>query len=276
MDIIFGHPTWSYLITKCVDVERAGGNKTPEEVIREDGTLDDTFGIIRWGSYVKEKQVARVQTTAQHMLSTSSIIEPTIVIAFKQAGGKHDEVTLKRAIDQHDIPEIECFDRGVTQDKLYQSKCDDDEVDEHDKFIEIHEDAPKGQLDELYRAYLLQFVSKELMSLPVKAKDIMSNHDPNNSSEILLFDAIERVGYLVYAFEQLRHGHRQIAVDTLNFQGPHLDRLANKLPGLADLLWSSDISQTCLEYVQDMAIDYPNLLEHNKEVWVPEQCPNAL
>jgi hypothetical protein len=51
----------------------------------------------------------------------------------------------------------------------------------------------------------------------------------------------------------------QILVDTLNLEGPHLDRLSGSLNGFLGEFWPEEISRACCEYVEGRVEKSPNL-----------------
>lgn len=122
-----------------------------------------------------------------------------------------------------------------------------------------------------------QLVQKAVMShhcsmtkwLTKRRAGVMSHY---YDSEMLIFETIERLACLCYAFEQEQLGYPQVLVGTLNTEGPHLDRLAQQLTGFGDAYWSPAVSSACEEYVSDMAEDCLNPTRDvdQMNVWVSE------
>ncbi|MEX2515274.1 MAG: hypothetical protein WD335_04065 [Candidatus Paceibacterota bacterium] len=116
--------------------------------------------------------------------------------------------------------------------------------------------------------------------------------DQNNSStskDNLVVEAIERITCICYALEQQQlmqmndsQNADQIVVDTLNLEGPHLNRLATLLNGFTENFWPSHINQACCEYVEGRVELNPNLTFRGNGfttdpiAWEPEQLRKTI
>ncbi|MEX2368994.1 MAG: hypothetical protein WD552_01210 [Candidatus Paceibacterota bacterium] len=110
------------------------------------------------------------------------------------------------------------------------------------------------------------------------------NHDFSTPKEDLVVEAIMRITCLCYAFsqnllleEKSPGNSEQILVDTLNLEGPHLDRLSGSLNGFLKEFWPDEISRACCEFVEGRVEKTPNLTHKandfsgNPKVWEPVQ-----
>jgi|GEM_PF-1445989 hypothetical protein len=270
IDAIFNHRGWNHLVHTCRQLELTGS-----------GEITDEEGIRRWNTYEEKGQVFRKQTLAQHLVSSKAVVEPCIVISLRDELDI-DELIIARLNSNHDTGELLCFDRGENHDVVSHAKDRLESRREYDKFVNIHAGAPDVVFKELRKAYLLQFTDEDLTIFPLEVRDIMDQLREEYALEIMIFEAIERVGHVVYPLEQYFYGnvagedYRQILVDTLNFQGPHLDRIAEEIPAFRDLWWPKEIRQLCYSYVGEMTGEFKNLAEHSSDLWIPEQNPNAL
>ena len=77
-------------------------------------------------------------------------------------------------------------------------------------------------------------------------KKIMKKLAKENKTECLLFEAIEKLDYILYAIEQyLERGNRKILVQVVRNQSPHMDKLASEIPGFRENVWTGEFSGWC-------------------------------
>ena len=72
-----------------------------------------------------------------------------------------------------------------------------------------------------------------------------------NSREALVFEAVERFDYVLYALEQyLERGNEKILVQVLRNRVPRLDRLASCLNDFGKLIWTEKISDWARDFIK--------------------------
>jgi len=93
-----------------------------------------------------------------------------------------------------------------------------------------------------------------------------NSHGFSTPKEDLVVEAIIRIACLCHAFSQnlllkqkSPENSEQILVDTLNLEGPHLDRLSGSLNGFLKEFWSDEVSRACCEFVEGRVEKTPNL-----------------
>lgn len=188
--------------------------------------------VIRWKKYVRRG--SRRQNTLEHSYSIA-LFALWWFPHLRQYVTLNEELVLK-ALLVHDIGEGE-----VGADTLYIDKSHDGDLAECAAFFERFGDAVG---EEGREAYLLQFATKadqmpryrgELQRLAIRYP-----------TEILVFQAIEKFDYVLYALEQfLLRKQVKILVQTLRHQMWFFDRLAEELPGFRATLWTPDFATWC-------------------------------
>jgi hypothetical protein len=79
--------------------------------------------------------------------------------------------------------------------------------------------------------------------------------------EALLFDALERFDYVLYAWEQYQvNNNLWLLVGILLAQMPKLNALCETVPGFRNEFWTSDVRVQ----MQELVNDYPGLV---KDYW---------
>jgi len=186
-----------------------------EKILQESLRMEDS---IRWKKYVKRRE-AREENSLQHSYKASLLA--TIVIENEKKYSKEDfdSYLVLKATVLHDIGEIE------EKDTVYIDKTDEGDRREHSFFQRFTSALPKHIKEKMDIAYDLQNSRKPGFS---KVSDRIRNVYP---LEVNLFDAIERLGYVLFAYREFREGSPKIFVQTLRNQHSHLVRLAEELPG---------------------------------------------
>lgn len=190
--------------------------------------------VIRWSKYSNNNDEggARVQDSLQH--SYSLTILGKIVIYKLREYAVINESLLLTALLVHDHGEGE-----IKKDTLYIDKTVEGDVDEYIAFQKRYKALDSELYQEFERAFLLQFSLKNSTAFPESARSIMSNLAVQNRNECLIFDIIERLDYILYAFEQyVDRGNVKILVQTLRHQMSHLDRLSLDVTGLGEVIWT--------------------------------------
>lgn len=208
----------------------------PQQSLRE---------VPRWKKYVKRG--TRPQDTLQH--SYSFALFAVYIFARLRTHLEFDENFVLRAVLLHDLGEGE-----IKVDTLYIDKNHDADIAECDAFLHRFGNSFGKDGRE---AFLLQFAVKanRMASYEKELCEILRRRPV----EVLVFEAIERFDYLLYALEQwIKRGKVKILVQVLRNQAPHLSRLCAVLPDLREVLWTTDLekwSDAFLDLHQDKWIE---------------------
>jgi hypothetical protein len=140
----------------------------------------------------------------------------------------------------HDFGEAVHIESG--NDIAMPLKTDEHDRQEYEHFVQFLEGAyPDDEAfrDKMRRAFLLQFCLHGNGSLP---SNLMADLKAHHRIDALMFEAIERWGYFIYALEQYaRFQNADILRDVLLRNAKHYDRLSQELPGFADVIWTKDM-----------------------------------
>ncbi|MFZ1720722.1 MAG: hypothetical protein WAU28_05285 [Candidatus Moraniibacteriota bacterium] len=157
-----------------------------------------------------------------------------------------DESLLLTALLIHDHGEGE-----IKKDTLYIDKTVEGDVNEYIAFQKRYSSLDAGLYRDFERAFLLQFSLKNSTAFPESARSIMNNLAVQNRNECLVFDIIERLDYILYAFEQyVDRGNVKILVQTLRHQMSHLDRLSVDVTGFGEVIWTQDVRESFQVFLQ--------------------------
>ena len=216
----------------------------------------DLASIQRWGKFnvgdqglligkLEDCRVKRLQSVCHHAVEIGEICEVVIHLLASHlalAGLQLDWSLLRQAVRVHDFGEAVHVEAG--NDISMPLKTDDDDRQEYEHFVQFLD---KAYLDceefkaQMRRAFLLQFCLHGNGSLP---QDIMTDLKANHRTEALMFEAIERWGYLIYALEQYtRFQNVDIVRDVLIRNAPHYKRLSQDLPGFKEVLWTDNMKR---------------------------------
>ncbi len=185
--------------------------------------------VIRWSKYVKANPSLRRQSTVEHSWSISflgyaviSMIKPHLKFAI-------DGELLMGAITVHDMAE-----GMLGRDVLYLEKTEEKDRDEYLAFMEQTKALPRAMRESLEEAFLLQFALKRPKCFPAAAQAVMERLAAEKTIEASLFDAIERLDYLMYALECYRHHKDKVVIDAVfSNQLAKLDQHALYTPGFS-------------------------------------------
>ncbi len=189
--------------------------------------------VVRWSKY--RKRGTRRQDTLQHTLSL--VFFAIQVLPKFRKYVKFNELFLLQALIVHDFGEGET--RGG--DTLYIDKNHAVDLEEARAFV-----ARYGVVigEDLTRAFLLQFAKNA--SQMEDFTDILRGLKKKYPIEGMLFDALERFDYFLYALEQYQTlGKAKILVQVLRNNAPHFERLSRELPGFKQVLWRPDLAGWC-------------------------------
>ncbi len=200
--------------------------------------------VVRWKKYIDKDEGTRPQNTLQH--SHSIVLLGSIVLEKLRPYVDIDGRFVLTALNVHDIGEGE-----VGMDTLYFDKNVSADLQEYVGFRKLYEILGQPVFDYLNKAFLLQFALKNPPEFPEDARKVMDVLSKENKLECLIFEALERFDYILYAMEQyLEKGNRKIAVQTLRNQIPHLDRLSGEIPGFRETVWTNEISEWCKNFIE--------------------------
>lgn len=185
--------------------------------------------VIRWQKYVKRGE-ARRENSLQHTYAASLLA--IAVLENERRYSDFDPYLVLKGVIVHDIGEIQ------TGDTVYMDKSDGVDQQEYCFFREFMSEFPDSVRGGLEEAYNLQHAGKQWFS---KMADRLGQEA---TLEFKLFDAIERLGYVIFAYREYRNGNEKIFVQTLRNQHPHLVRLAMELPGFGKEFYSQMIQDS--------------------------------
>ncbi len=192
--------------------------------------------VVRWLKYHNDEPGVRRQDSSQHTISI--VVLAMIVVAVLRKYIPLDGWLLTDAFSLHDLGEGEC-----KKDTHYIDKSVTGDLEEYLAFRQRYEFLGPVVFESLHPAFLLQFAAKNPSIFPKDAQRIMADLCRDYPMEILVFDAIERWDYVLYALEQYHErGNEKILTQVLRHQVPHLDVLAVELPGFGVEIWKSEIS----------------------------------
>lgn len=205
--------------------------------------------VPRWSKYDKPDDPhggVRSQNSLQH--SYSIILLGRLVLEALRAERVYlDGELLLTTLHLHDHGEGE-----LGQDTLYIDKTDDQDLREYLAFVKRFEKLPPSTFTSLEIAFLLQFAAKNPAVFPDHARTVMRTIVGAYAGEMLAFDFVERLDYVLYALEQFRdRGNRRILVQVLRHQLPKLERLAEQLPAIRKTLWTPETHDTCLAFLAE-------------------------
>jgi len=189
--------------------------------------------VPRWKKYLEQGPGVRAQNTLQHSHALTLI--GTIAIQRMGLDGEVDAGFLLGALAIHDVGEGE-----LGYDTLYIDKDASQDLKEYLAFEHRYESVPEfAHLQELF---LLQFALKNPVNFPDDARSVMMKLAEHYRLEALVFEALERWDYLLFALEQYVDRENELVLtQVLRHQVPHFERLLVELPSL-DQLWTPELA----------------------------------
>ena len=186
--------------------------------------------VIRWEKYVKKGE-ARKENSLQHTYK-ASLLGCIILDNELSYIPDIDAYLILKATVIHDLGEI------ATGDTVYIDKTEEKDKEERDFFQRLFSTLPKSIKQDLDLAYCLQHATDELKAKYYK--------------EINLFEAIERFGYVVFAYREFKENPKgkKIFVQTMRNQHEHLIRLAHELPGFGAVFYTPEVQQDVEEFLK--------------------------
>ncbi len=194
----------------------------------------DLRKVVRWGKYLNDLPELRSQDSLQH--SYSLLILGAILLSKLSRHVPLNGELILSALAVHDHGEGE-----LGADTHYIDKTDDGDLNEYLAFRRRFEQLDLETFKRFEDAFLLQFAVRDRDVFPLHARSVMTRLRSRQGMEILAFEAIERWDYVLFAMEQLEElGYNKIMVQVLRNQVPHLDRLAEQLPGFLQEVWTPE------------------------------------
>lgn len=201
--------------------------------------------VPRWKKYLKKGKGVRRQNSLQHSLSIA--ILGSMVTTRLSAYVSIDAGFVITSLIIHDVGE------GIRRkDVLYIDKTVEEDFDEYLAFRRVYESLDAALFDRLHHAFLLQFARKNPDIFPKDARKIMTYLSKKFFLEALIFDAVERWDYVLYALEQYHErGNKKILVQVLRSQISPLNELAEKIPGFGTEIWTWEIASWANGFIKD-------------------------
>jgi hypothetical protein len=222
--------------------------KIPQDIIPLIGALKSTQQSLpmvpRWKKYFEREQGIREQNTLQHSHALTLI--GAIAIQRMGLDGEVDAGFLLAALAIHDVGEGE-----LGYDTLYIDKDASQDLKEYLAFAHRYQAVPEfGHLQELF---LLQFALKNPENFPVDARNVMMKLAEHYRLEALVFEALERWDYLLFALEQyLDRENELVLTQVLRHQVPHFERLLVELPTF-EQLWTPELAAFSARFLAERA-----------------------
>jgi 5'-deoxynucleotidase YfbR-like HD superfamily hydrolase len=218
-------------------------------------SVEGAEAVQRWKKYVEHG--ATPENDLQHTFS-ASLLAILIIETFRKEVPefKFDAYAVLRCVVLHDMGEIK------EQDTHYVDKTPESDLNEVASFASMLKTFDSELADALLTGYLLQFAtpSSKLSSGKVVDKSLraqLQKLSEKQHTEALIFEAIERYGYLVYAYREYKlRNDIEILVQVLRNQRPRLHWLAQALPAFSRRFYTPAL---------DEAVG--RLLETNQELY---------
>ncbi len=199
--------------------------------------------VPRWKKYIDKDQGVRLQNSLQHSLSIT--ILGSMMMARLRPYGNIDSGFVVISLALHDVGE------GILKkDTLYIDKTAEQDLNEYLAFRRHYEPLGNPVFPVLNEAFLLQFARKSPDIFPEDARQVMTHLAKYYLPEALMFDAVERWDYVLYAIEQYhKRGNEKILVQVLRTQAPLLDQLAKEISGFGEEIWTQEIGSWARAFV---------------------------
>lgn len=206
-----------------------------EEMLLESTRLQD---VIRWKKYVNSEEAMK-ENSLQHSYKAALLALKVLENEKKYSEKPFDAYLVLKAIILHDLGEIEAGDT------VYIDKNEEGEKHEYNFFRQLTSSLPEHIKKELHVAYHLQYSNKPGFS---DTSDKLNEEYP---MEAKLFEAIERIGYVIFAYrEYVRRNKEKIFVQVLRNQHTHLVNLAKELPGFGKIFYTEEMQHNIDEFLK--------------------------
>ena len=197
--------------------------------------------VDRWSNYANPAVGGRPQNSLQH---TNSMMWLACIVLRRltpYSAGPLDQNLIMTALAVHDLGEAE-----VGHDTLQIDKTVAKDIREYEAFRDCYkhlgEEFPFQE-----QAYLLQFcLQEDLSDWPPYAKMAMEALKQARQQEAFIFQAIERLDYVLYVLEVLNEtGNIMPLVQVLRHQLRHLELYTTIIPGFYEEFWTPEIMAWC-------------------------------
>lgn len=189
---------------------------------------------IRWGKYYKRGE-AQKENSLQHSYKATLLASIVIDNERKYSTRDFDAYLVLKATAFHDIGEI------PHGDVVHVDKTIEGDKKEYDYFRELMSQLPN--YEELDLAYNLQNIKK-----PEFEMEFLKKHC---SYEILLFEAIESLGYITFAYRQYRKDKQEkIFVQVLRNHKDIMNNLADQLPGVRKTFYTKEMHENVNQFLE--------------------------
>lgn len=194
-------------------------------------------GIIRWENHRKRNPAIRKQTNADHMLAFVNLVDIYEEV-FKRYDPNLDFVLVKLDVQVHDVGES-----VIGKDTPFINKKDEIDALEYVAFMDFIKDLPLEVIIKFERAFLLQFCLKDPNIFPERARPIMAELKEHHSAEAMIFAALERLDYILFAYEQFVNiGDNIILTHVLRNQLSEMEHYAKEIPGFNEI-WTPEMNE---------------------------------
>ncbi len=202
-----------------------------EELLQKSLAMEE---VIRWKKY-SDRGEARRENSLQHSYK-ASLLAKTILDNEIIYSPNIDRYLVLSATLVHDLGEI------AVGDAVYIDKTEEKDKKEEDFFKKMISNLNPDLQKSFEEAYLLQNPERQKNSLAMAAKQ----------KEINLFEAIERFGYVIFAYREFKENEKgeKIFVQTMRHQHRHLVRLAEELPGFGNVFYTPEIQKHVKEILK--------------------------
>ncbi len=200
--------------------------------------------VIRWSRFRERSTKLRQQDCLQHTYSLTVLAR--ILLARLEPYVALDSELILTAALVHDHGEAE-----LSSDIPYPEKTDSRDLDEYRAFLARFEHQGPRVLAAFQRAFLLQFVLKDLPQFHKEAQEVMKELREKRYHEAVFFAALEQLDYVLYAIEQYeRYENAEILTEVLTNQISRLDECTRKLPGFGLEIWTNKFRGWCVRFLE--------------------------
>jgi len=193
--------------------------------------------VTRWKLHQGVGKGVRLQNNLQHSFSINlnGFVGWELL---KPYNPELDGELLMTAFPFHDLGEM-----AINEDTPFIHKSGKQDVKEYEGFLEEIKDLPEKVHFRFKQAFLLQFVySKNRKLFPDEAQTILQNLWLIRGNEALIFEALERADYILYALEQYRlRGNVIILVQILRNHMDEMEHYCHNILGFREEIWTDEV-----------------------------------
>ena len=180
------------------------------------------------------------ENSLQHSYKAALLALKVLENEKKYSERPFDSYLVLKAIILHDLGEIEAGDT------VYIDKNKEGEKREYDFFKKLISSLPEHITEALDTAYHLQYSNRPGFS---EASDKLRE---DFSMEAKLFEAIERIGYVIFAYrEYAKRNKEKIFVQVLRNQHSHLVSLSKQLRGFGEVFYTNEMQRDIENFLKE-------------------------